>query len=195
MNRKIQIVFADPYLGIDSFSQELKENNNSRIISLNTIIRAELNSDSELGNLLKKQLDSGEIVSDEVIIKLLKKEINKDSLNIILQKFPRIPKHLTLIKEVLSELKIEIDNVWYLKLVNIEFALNSELSGLVIHAKKVGLTSENMLLNLTKQKDLYKNTIDILSNEFKLKTIEIDLEKHINLSEYYKQIATIPNNI
>ena len=60
-------------------------------LSTGDLLRAELKSKSSLSEKLKKIMDSGKLVSDEIINDLIEKKISEPSIknNIIFDGFPR----------------------------------------------------------------------------------------------------------
>lgn len=81
-------------------------------ISTGDIIRQEIKNQSEIGKRVKSIIDAGELVSDEIIVELVKNRLNKDDIKngYILDGFPR-----TIIQaERLSEINVDEEIVLFI---------------------------------------------------------------------------------
>jgi len=85
------IIFGPPGAGKGTQSSCLVEIKKMYQLSTGDLLRAELNSKSSLSEKLKKIMDSGKLVSDEIIKDLIEKKISEPSIknNIIFDGFPR----------------------------------------------------------------------------------------------------------
>ena len=85
------IFIAPPAAGKGTQSKLVSEKYNIPHISTGDLLRNVINSDSELGKIIKSKIDKGQFVSDEIILDLLKERLNRDDCNngYILDGFPR----------------------------------------------------------------------------------------------------------
>ena len=84
------IFIAPPAAGKGTQSTMLKEKYTYNHLSTGDMLREEINTGSELGLMLKNIIDRGELVSDEIIINLIKDKLtNLDGKPFILDGFPR----------------------------------------------------------------------------------------------------------
>lgn len=82
-------------------------------ISTGDILRNEVNSGSELGKQLKEIMDSGKLVSDDLVIQVIENIFNnlESKKGILLDGFPRTIKQAKKLDELLNKHNINIDAV------------------------------------------------------------------------------------
>ena len=85
------VIFGPPGAGKGTQSSYLVENKKMYQLSTGDLLRAELKSESNLSKKLKKIMDTGKLVSDDIINDLIEKKISDPSIknNIIFDGFPR----------------------------------------------------------------------------------------------------------
>ena len=85
------IIFGPPGAGKGTQSSFLVEKNKMFQLSTGDLLRAELKSGSNLSRQLKEIMDSGKLVSDDIINNLIEKKISDPKVkdNIIFDGFPR----------------------------------------------------------------------------------------------------------
>lgn len=100
---KSLVFIGAPGSGKGTQSAKLKEQKNYRHVSTGDLLRAEVASGSELGNELKAVMESGDLVGDELVVKLLKANINLSENAYIFDGYPRnIDQAKTLDGEILA---------------------------------------------------------------------------------------------
>ncbi|MEM1574868.1 MAG: nucleoside monophosphate kinase [Nitrososphaerota archaeon] len=82
------IIFGPPGSGKGTYSMRLKEKLGLEKISTGDIFREAIKSGSELGKEVEKYLKSGQLVPDDIVIKVVKEKI-KNLENFILDGYPR----------------------------------------------------------------------------------------------------------
>ncbi len=92
-------------------SKKIKEAFDLAHISTGDLFRAHIKEQTPIGKELKGYLDEGELVPDELVIRLLKQEIDKQGKGFILDGFPR---NISQAEFLLQE--FEIDKVIYMDL-------------------------------------------------------------------------------
>ena len=144
------IFIAPPAAGKGTQAQLVSEEYNIPHISTGEILRSEINAGSEIGLSIKKDMDSGILVSDEVITTLLKNRItSSDCKNgYILDGYPRSLKQAKLYNDLLEGLKYDKGIVIFLN-IDRELALERTLSRVV--CSDCG-TSYNLLVEDLKPK-------------------------------------------
>lgn len=104
------ILIAAPLAGKGTEAGLLKNEYNIPHISTGDILREKAKEDSKIGRDIKKKIDNGEFVSDDLIIQILKDRIQKDDCNkgYILDGFPRDIKQAESYQKILDELSFDI---------------------------------------------------------------------------------------
>jgi adenylate kinase len=85
------VLFGPPGAGKGTQSAKLIDKYGLVHLSTGDIFRANIKGETELGNLAKSYMDQGQLVPDEVTIRLLESELNKypESKGFIFDGFPR----------------------------------------------------------------------------------------------------------
>ncbi|MBI1985867.1 MAG: adenylate kinase [Rhodospirillales bacterium] len=101
--------------GAGKGTQAKRLGTNHRIVQLSTgdMLRAEVASGSELGRQAKKVMETGGLVSDELIIAMLSARIERDDCRngFILDGFPRTSRQAEALDRMLKEKGMKIDHV------------------------------------------------------------------------------------
>lgn len=115
----ISIVFVSPpAAGKGTQSQMISEKYNIPHISTGAILRNEAELMSEIGIKIKKEMISGNLISDSIIIELLNKRLNEKDCEkgYILDGFPRTLNQAKLYDEMLEKKNKQINYIFYLKI-------------------------------------------------------------------------------
>jgi len=85
------VLFGKPGAGKGTQAEFLKEKYNLTHLSTGDIFRYNIKNDTELGKLARTYMDAGDLVPDEVTIKMLQSEVenNPDSAGFLFDGFPR----------------------------------------------------------------------------------------------------------
>lgn len=110
------ILLAPPAAGKGTEAQILTTEYSIPQISTGDLLREASNSEDELSKEIKNIMEQGKLVSDEIIIELIKKRINEDDCKngYILDGFPRTINQAEKYDEMLDEINNKIDYVFAL---------------------------------------------------------------------------------
>ena len=103
------ILLGAPGAGKGTQAEILCEKYDIPTVSTGAIIRESINSGSELGNKVKAIIEKGQLVSDDIVIEIIKERLSKDDCKngFILDGFPRTIAQA----EALDTLGVNIDSV------------------------------------------------------------------------------------
>jgi len=106
------ILVAPPGAGKGTAAKQLVDELGMVHISVGDLLREEVSSGSELGNILSEKMQTGKLVDDELIFKIMEKRFESPDIKngIILDGFPRNISQAT----HLDQMSLKIDAVIYL---------------------------------------------------------------------------------
>lgn len=110
------ILFGPPGAGKGTQAQFIKDKYNVEHISTGDVLREAVKNKTEVGMLAKSYMDKGELVPDEVVVKIISEKVsNLDNKGFMLDGFPRTITQANALNDVLGELNLDIDAVILLK--------------------------------------------------------------------------------
>ena len=109
------ILLAPPAAGKGTQAELLTEEYNLNHISTGNLLREASQEQTEFGNKLKSMLESGNLVSDEIVLEVLDKYLDKtNNFNLLLDGFPRDIYQAEKLDELLKSKGSKIDYVFLL---------------------------------------------------------------------------------
>ena len=170
------ILFGAPGSGKGTQSAILAEKYSFFHISTGDLLRSEIAAQTELGMKAKAIVDSGKLVSDEIVISMVEAAIlkNKDQFKgVIFDGFPRTREQATALDMMLQKLGTAIQQVLYLE-VNVEELI-----------KRIGIRGQTS--NRSDDNDI--NIINARIAEYNQKTKPV-LDFYTNQGKYTKLAGT-----
>ncbi len=117
----ILILFGPPGAGKGTQAQRLVDKHNLKQLSTGDMLREAITEGSELGRKASSIMDRGELVSDDVILSMIKDKIRKSGCDgFIFDGFPRNLEQAKALDKILHELKLRLD-------LAIEIVVNDEV--------------------------------------------------------------------
>ena len=108
------IFIAPPAAGKGTQSDLLVKKYGYTHISTGDLLRSEIAKQSEIGKNIKELMDSGNLISDEIVSKLLKEKLSSLDGPFILDGYPRNLTQTVMLDKILNEINKKIDLVIYL---------------------------------------------------------------------------------
>ncbi len=186
------IMFGPPGAGKGTQAKLLKDKFNFAYIATGDMFRNHIQNETELGKLAKSYIDKGDLVPDEVTIRMLKNEmnINPDVDGIIFDGFPRTIAQAEALEEFLAESKRGIDAVFALEVpdeVLIQRILN--------RGKTSGRSDDTDKNTVIKRLKKYKEVTEPLKKYYQEKQILHRINGLQSIEEVHREIAGILNEL
>ena len=108
------IFIAPPATGKSTQSKMLVEKYHYNHISTGNLLRKEMSKSTLLANEIKRVIDSGNLISDEIVSDLLIKELEKIKGPFILDGYPRNINQAHQLEVMLNKLNLNIYHVIYI---------------------------------------------------------------------------------
>ncbi len=158
------ILLGAPGSGKGTQAEQLIARHTLSHLSTGDMLRAEIDAGSTLGMAAKKIMDSGELVSDDIVIGMIKQRLNDQGA--LFDGFPRTVAQAEALDQLLAEREDQIDYVIFLAVDNEEIVKRMLARG---RADDNEETIRNRLSVFDRQT---KPLIDYYRQQDKLKTIE-----------------------
>lgn len=97
------ILLGAPGSGKGTQSAKLVENKGYKHVSTGNLLREEIARESELGLKVKQVMESGQLVSDDLVVELLKANLNLESDSYIFDGYPRNLDQAKTLNEILGD--------------------------------------------------------------------------------------------
>jgi len=210
------ILLGCPGAGKGTQAKLIEKKYNIKQISTGDILREEVKKGTELGLKVKEYMDKGELVPDEIVIKIVEKRLKNCKNGFILDGFPRTLNQALKLDEILEKLDMKIDAV-----INIEVSEDEVIRRLAYRrsCRKCGAVY-NLIYNPPKNDEIcdfcneplyqrdddkedvvrrrfkvYKESTEPLINFYKEKGILYTINGERDVDEVFNSIAEILENI
>ena len=112
--KKHLLFLGAPGAGKGTQAQLLSQSNSYLHLSTGELLRKEIEMNSSLGMQVKDVINRGELVSDELVLKIVRHNLDKNNQGWILDGYPRNLSQANSLNEVLNEINQPLEVVFYL---------------------------------------------------------------------------------
>ena len=167
---EIVLLMGPPGAGKGTQADILVKTRALRKLSTGDMLRDHVQRGTELGKQAKAVMDAGDLVSDDLIVAMVKSELESmQVIRVLLDGFPRTTAQAKELDKLLSELSVDIDST-----VLIEVDEDELVARLLNRAKELGRTDDNEETIRNRMKvyqDLTKPLVDYYQNQDKLTAV------------------------
>ena len=167
---EIVLLMGPPGAGKGTQADILVKARALRKLSTGDMLRDHVQRGTELGKQAKAVMDAGDLVSDDLIVAMVKSELESmQVIRVLLDGFPRTTAQAKELDKLLSELSVDIDSA-----VLIEVDEDELVARLLNRAKELGRTDDNEETIRNRMKvyqDLTKPLVDYYQNQDKLTAV------------------------
>jgi len=174
--KKHLLFLGAPGAGKGTQAEILSHTNSYLHLSTGELLRKEVQINSMLGRQVKDIINRGELVSDELVLKIVKQNLVKDNNGWILDGYPRNLSQAKSLNEVLLEIDQPLEVVFYLDIP--EEVL---IKRLLLRGRK-----DDTEETIRRRVDIYKKTTEPLIQYFK----ELSLLEYIDADRDLKTISS-----
>ena len=178
MKKKHLLFLGPPGAGKGTQASLISELNDYLHLSTGELLRHEVDKKTTLGIQIKEIINSGKLVDDELVLKIVKQNLVSSNKGWILDGYPRNISQADSLNKVLDDLNQPLEKVFY---------LNLDEETLVKRLIKRGRTDDNEKIIRTRL-DIYKETTEPLIAHY----------KKLNILEYIdgdRDLKTISDDI
>ncbi len=208
-------LFGPPGAGKGTQCEVLKKEKSAYQISTGDLLRSEIKNQSQLGLKLKKIVDSGSLVSDEIVIELIERKLNdlegKKSF-ILFDGFPRTQAQAIALDVILNKMGLKINHSIFLVInqnLLIERLTNrltcsscSSVFNLLVNKPKVSGVCDkcgSVLMQRNDDKEdviksrmeTYNKTISAVAEYYKTKNLYSEIDADASIQEVSSKINSI----
>ena len=173
--KKYLLFLGPPGAGKGTQAAFLSEANSYLHLSTGELLRKEINLGTELGKQVKDIMNKGELVSDQLVLEIVKKNLKKDNKGWILDGYPRNLSQMKSLNDVLRNINQPLEIVFYLDIPD-----EVLIKRLIMRGRKDD--NEETIINRLK---IYKETTEPLIEHYK----KLSLLKSINADGDLKTIS------
>ena len=187
------ILFGKPGSGKGTQAEFVKNKYDLIHISTGDLFRNNISNNTELGLLAKSYMDKGDLVPDEVTIKMLESEVNNhpNAKGFIFDGFPRTTVQAEILDQFLITLKLSISMT-----IALEVDENLLIERLISRGKDSGRSDDPDRTKIQNRFDEYNNKTSPLINYYQTQNKFFEVDGVGDIDEISSRIFnTIDNNI
>ena len=187
------ILFGKPGCGKGTQAEFIKNKYDLVHISTGIVFRHNISMQTELGLIAKSYMDKGDLVPDEVTIKMLESEVNNhpNAKGFIFDGFPRTTVQAEILDQFLITLKLSISMT-----IALEVDENLLIERLISRGKDSGRSDDQDRTKIQNRFDEYNNKTSPLINYYQTQNKFFEVDGVGDIDEISSRIFnTIDNNI
>jgi len=174
--KKHILFLGAPGAGKGTQAEILSQNYSYLHLSTGELLRKEIEMNTILGKQVKDIMNRGELVSDELVLKIVRQNLDKDNKGWILDGYPRNLSQANSLNEVLIEINQPLEVVFYLDIPE-EVLINR----LLLRGRK-----DDTEKTIRTRVEIFKRTTEPLIKYFK----DLSLLEYINADRDLKIISS-----
>ena len=174
--KKHLLFLGAPGAGKGTQAQLLSQTNSYLHLSTGELLRKEIEMNTNLGRKVKDIINRGELVSDDLVLKIVKQNLDKNNKGWILDGYPRNISQANSLNEVLIEINQPLEVVFYLDIPE-----DVLIKRLLLRGRK-----DDTVETIKTRVDIYKKTTEPLIKYFK----DLSLLKYIDADRDLKSISS-----
>jgi len=180
-------LYGPPGAGKGTQSKKLLEKYNLKYISTGDILRAEIASNSPLGQEAKDIIEKGGLVSDELVVKIIEKKLSEfdDKQGILFDGFPRTVVQAYILDGLLLKLNTQLDMMISLKVPEEEL-----IRRLLERAKISGRKDDTLEVIKTRLKEYHDKTRPV-ADYYKERNKYYEINGVGDIDEIFQQIVNV----
>jgi len=177
-------LFGAPGAGKGTQSEKLIKDHNLAYIATGDILRREIQEGSDLGRKAKSIIDEGGLVSDEIIVQIIEKNIttNTDVNGFLFDGFPRTYVQAYILEGLLLKLNTELTCM-----LSLEITEEEAIERLLERAKTSGRSDDNLKVIKNRLKE-YRNKTLPVANFYKDKNIFMPINGMGTIKDVYGRL-------
>ena len=179
------VIFGAPGSGKGTQSEMIIKKYGFKHFSTGDILRKQIADQTELGKVAKTFIDQGKLVTDELIINMLAKELDlvKDAPGIIFDGFPRTYAQAEALKKMLNEKGADVA-----VMLNIQVD-DEELTKRLLERGKISGRSDDNLETITKRIQTYYDQTTPVIDFYKKEGTAVDIKGVGSIDDIFVSIA------
>jgi len=174
--KKHLLFLGAPGAGKGTQAELLSQSNSYLHLSTGELLRKEIEKDSILGRQVKDIINRGELVSDELVLELVRQKLYKGNNGWILDGYPRNLSQANSLSKVLNEINQPLEIVFYLDIPE----------EVLIHRLLLRGRKDDTEETIRTRVDIYKKTTEPLIQYFK----DLSLLEYIDADRDLKTISS-----
>ena len=178
--KKHLLFLGAPGAGKGTQADLLCKTNSYLHLSTGELLRKEIEMNTNLGREVKDIINRGELVSDELVLKIVKQNLNKDNKGWILDGYPRNLSQANSLHNVLNEINRPLEVVFYLDIPEEVLIERLLLRGRKDDTEETIRTRVNIFKKTTEPLIQYYEDLSLLEHidaDRDLKTISSDIKQ------------------